>query len=108
MINIRTIQHFLYCPTRWYLLEYEQMWKENAFVANANIIHKRVDRSINYNLINGVCETSVPVYNHELNIKGIIDCLEFIKDENGVYVKKFDNYFRLNIVEYDVSDTLII
>ena len=41
-INIRTIQHYMYCPRRWGLLEINNDWVENAFVVKADIMHGRV------------------------------------------------------------------
>ena len=32
MINIRTIQHYMYCPRRFGLLEIENAWAENVSV----------------------------------------------------------------------------
>ena len=40
MINIRTIQHYMYCPRRFGLLEIENAWVENVSVVLANIITK--------------------------------------------------------------------
>ncbi|SEH38315.1 hypothetical protein SAMN02910265_00223 [Ruminococcus flavefaciens] len=31
-INIRTIQHYMYCPRRFALLEVNSDWAENAFI----------------------------------------------------------------------------
>lgn len=31
-ISIRSLQHFLYCPHRWGLLEIGKVWAENYFV----------------------------------------------------------------------------
>lgn len=41
-IAIRSIQHYLYCPHRWGLLEIDKAWEENIFVTKANLMHKRV------------------------------------------------------------------
>ena len=41
-ITIRSIQHYLYCPHRWGLLEIDKAWEENIFVTKANLMHKRV------------------------------------------------------------------
>jgi CRISPR-associated exonuclease Cas4 len=42
MINIRTIQHYMYCPRRFGLLEIENAWAENVSVVLANIMHENV------------------------------------------------------------------
>lgn len=39
-INIRDIQHYMYCPRRYALLEINRDWSENAYVIKANILHE--------------------------------------------------------------------
>ena len=41
-ISIRSIQHYLYCPHRWGLIEIDRAWAENYFVTKANLMHERV------------------------------------------------------------------
>ena len=41
-INIRSIQHFMYCKRRWGLLEINNDWEENVLVIKANLIHENV------------------------------------------------------------------
>ena len=41
-ITIRSIQHYMYCPHRWGLLEIDKAWAENVFVTKANLMHERV------------------------------------------------------------------
>lgn len=41
-ITIRSIQHYMYCPHRWGLLEIDCAWAENVFVTKANFMHERV------------------------------------------------------------------
>ncbi len=35
-VSLRMIQHYMYCPRRFALLELNQDWAENAAVVNAN------------------------------------------------------------------------
>lgn len=41
-ISIRSIQHFLYCPHRWGLIEIDRSWVENYYVTKSDLMHKRV------------------------------------------------------------------
>ena len=41
-ITIRSIQHYLYCPHRWGLMEIDKAWAENVYVTKANLMHERV------------------------------------------------------------------
>ncbi len=101
MINIRTIQHHMYCPRRFGLLELNQDWSENAFVVKANIMHERVHSGRHeLHSKNKIELSSVSLYNDELNLYGIADCIEFIRSRTGTYIKQLGDKFDVNIVEY--------
>lgn len=105
-ITIRSIQHFMYCPHRWGLLEIDKAWVENFFVTRANLMHERVhDPDREYTTKSKKVFTAVPVYHdgEEYNLYGVTDCLEFIKDKNGVSIDGSDETYRLCIVEYKPS-----
>lgn len=102
-IAIRSIQHYLYCPHRWGLLEIDKAWSENVFVTKANLLHKRVhdvDRS--YTSRGKRVYTAVPVYNdrEEYNLYGVTDCLELTEDANGIQIDGTEKRYQLCIVEY--------
>lgn len=102
-INIRSIQHFQYCPRRFGLLEIENDWEENAFVVKANLLHEKVhDGSHSYNSSAKVVRSSVVVYNDlpEYDLYGITDCVEFVKDSKGVLIPGINDKCRVQIVEY--------
>lgn len=84
-ISIRSVQHYLYCPHRWGLLEIDCAWAENIFVTKANILHSRVhDPKSAYSSPGKKCYTSVSVYNDnsEYNLYGVTDCIE-VRDEKN-------------------------
>ena len=102
-ISIRSVQHFMYCPHRWGLLEIDRAWAENMFVTKANLMHERVHNpDKNYFSRGKEVYTSVPVYNdqHEYNLYGMTDCLEFTKDEKGTFVQELEDSYKICIVEY--------
>lgn len=103
LIDIRSIQHYCYCPHRFGLIENDCSFQENVFVVKGNMVHERVDSGKNFQTRNVLHENSVRVYNDEWGLFGVLDCLEFRKDENGVYVKKFNDTYNLTIVEYKVT-----
>lgn len=95
-IAIRSIQHYLYCPHRWGLLEIDCAWAENVFVTKANLLHNRVHNpKASYSSSGKKCYTSVSVYNDksEYNLYGVTDCIEVAENENS----------DLCIVEYKPS-----
>lgn len=102
-ISIRSIQHYMYCPHRWGLLEIDKAWAENAFVTKANLMHNRVhDPERNYRSRGKKVYTSVPVYNDldEYNLYGVTDCLEITEDKNGISINGSEEKCNICIVEY--------
>ena len=102
-ISIRSIQHYMYCPHRWGLLEIDKAWAENAFVTKANLMHNRVhDPERNYRSRGKKVYTSVPVYNDldKYNLYGITDCLEITEDKNGISIDGSEEKCNICIVEY--------
>ncbi|MCI8645796.1 MAG: Dna2/Cas4 domain-containing protein [Firmicutes bacterium] len=102
-ITIRSIQHYMYCPHRWGLLEIDKAWAENVFVTKANLMHERVhDPDRNYTARGRKVYTSVPVYNdlEEYNLYGVTDCLECKESKDGVDALHDGRKYKLCIVEY--------
>ena len=102
-IAIRSIQHYMYCSHRWGLLEIDRAWAENAFVTKANLMHDRVHNpDKNYTAKGKEVYTSVPVYNdlEQYNLYGVTDCLEMIKDKQGVSINGSKERYSICIVEY--------
>lgn len=105
-INIRTIQHFMYCKRRWGLLEINGDWSENAFVVKANILHENVHNGTHsFSDKTKTVRSSVSVYNEkeEYDLYGIADCVEFIKDKNGVEISGLNGLYSVKLIEYKPS-----
>lgn len=102
-INIRCIQHYMYCPRRFALLEINDDWQENAYVVKANLQHQRVhDGSHKYSDSKKIVRSDIAVYNDEndYDIFGVTDCIEFVRDSGGVQISGYDGFFNVRIVEY--------
>lgn len=102
-MNIRMIQHYMYCPRRYALLEINRDWLENAFVVKADIMHEHVhDGSHNFSDSKKVVRSAVEVYNDlpEYDLYGITDCVEFVRDKNGVVINGLSGTYKVQIVEY--------
>lgn len=102
-IAIRSIQHYLYCPHRWGLIEIGNVWAENYFVTKANLLHQRVhDPERQYVRKGRKIFTAVKVSNlkPEYNIFGVTDCIEAESDSEGVMLPGMDGKYHLTIVEY--------
>ena len=65
-INIRDIQHYMYCPRRFALLEVNDDWAENAFVVKANLLHENVHSGErNFENKRKIVRSDVAVYNDD-------------------------------------------
>ena len=82
-IPIRSIQHWLYCPHRWGLLEIDCAWAENYYVTKANLLHERVHSNNSYRSSTKASYTAVSIYNDlpQYGIYGVTDCLEVAGDQ---------------------------
>ncbi len=102
-VNIRTIQHFMYCKRRWGLLEINNDWSENAFVVKADILHENVHSGTHsFSDRKKIVKSSLALYNdsEEYDIYGVADCVEFIEDSSGVSICGLPGLYSVNIVEY--------
>ncbi|MDD6485109.1 MAG: CRISPR-associated protein Cas4 [Clostridiales bacterium] len=101
MINIRSIQHYMYCPRRFGLLEINKDWAENVFVVKANLMHERVHSgSHDYRSAKKIEMSSVAVYNDELDLYGVTDCIEFEKSSAGNEIEGLEGKYKVHIIEY--------
>ena len=102
-ITIRSVQHYMYWPHRWGLLEIDRAWAENVFVTKANLLHERVhDPERHYTARGRKVFTSVPVYNdlEVYNLYGVTDCLELTEDSQGISIDERKASCQICIVEY--------
>ena len=80
-IPISALQHYIYCPRQFALIHIEEIYEENVFTIQGNIVHKRVDREKNYYNKKKNVENSLPVWSDILGIYGVSDVVEF---ENSI------------------------
>lgn len=103
-INIRDLQHFLYCQHRWGLIAIDHVWAENVFVIKSNLMHEKVHDS------NRVVYSKdkkqyhgVSVYHDELGIFGVTDSL--VVEKNGYHLVEYKPTKPKN-ADYNVDDAL--
>lgn len=98
-IAIRQIQHYLYCPHRWGLIEIDKAWTENYFVAKANLMHERVhDEKAAYKSRGKRTYTAVSVYNDNepYNLYGVTDCIE-VEGDADLYAYRNQKRFQSDL-----------
>ncbi len=100
LLPLSALQHFAYCPRQFALIHLEQIWEENRFTAEGQVLHQRAN--------SGGAETrgdlhvarSLRLVSHALGLTGIADVVEFHRDEQGGELPGRDGRWRPFPVEY--------
>ena len=100
------IQHFSFCRRQWALIHIENLWDENVFTTEGEIVHKRVhDRDVE-DVRNGVLTVrGLQVRSEKLKACGTCDAVEFVPDPSGITLKGREGTWRVCPVEYKHGHT---
>ena len=95
------IQHFQFCKRQWSLIHIEQQWSDNEATAHGQILHKKADDPYIKEKRNDVIiSRAMHVSSKELGLYGILDVVEFHKDERGIELNGRSGKWLPIIVEY--------
>lgn len=95
------IQHFYFCKRQWALIHIEQQWSENAYTAHGNILHEKADKPLlKEKRGDTFISRAMPVSSKELGLSGILDVVEFRKNEKGVVIPGKKGKWQPAIIEY--------
>lgn len=95
------IQHFQFCKRQWSLIHIEQQWSDNEATDHGQILHKKADDPYIKEKRNDVIiSRAMHVSSKELGLYGILDVVEFHKDERGIELKGRSGKWLPVIVEY--------
>ena len=95
------IQHFLFCKRQWALIHVEQVWSENSYTAEGQLIHEKVDQPfIKEKRKDLIISRAMDVSSKTLGLSGRLDAIEFRLGEEGVPIKGRKGKWMPTIVEY--------
>lgn len=80
LLPLSALQHWLYCPRQCALIHLEQVWAENKFTAEGNILHKNAHDGPDETRRHIRITRSLPVRSHTLGLSGQCDIVEFHTD----------------------------
>lgn len=82
-IYLSRLQHYLFCPRQFALIELEDIWTENQFTAEGQVLHQRVNQADQQK--RGAIRTlwALRLANLELGIEGVADVVEYHKQADG-------------------------
>lgn len=75
-LAISALQHYAYCPRQFALIHVEQVWAENRFTAEGQVLHQRVDSNEVEQRGRVRYERSVSLISQEYGLVGKMDLLE--------------------------------
>ena len=80
MLPLSALQHLLFCERQTALIHLEQIWAENRFTAEGQVVHKKAHSDEHETRPSIRIVRSLPVSSATLQISGICDIVEFHKD----------------------------
>lgn len=84
LIPISALNHLLFCKRRFALVHIEQLWQENLFTAQGQIMHERVDREDQVDRGKVKIEYGLPMKSARLGLTGKADVVEFHRSDSSV------------------------
>ena len=75
-IPLSALQHWLYCPRQCALIHNEQVWAENRFTAEGQLLHKKANEGPDEHRATGSILRHLHVSSEKLGISGICDIVE--------------------------------
>lgn len=77
LIQLSSLQHYVFCPRQCALIHVEQIWSENRFTAEGRIMHDKVHEQGYESRGEVRIERSVPLRSLRLGLSGVADVVEF-------------------------------
>ncbi len=82
-IFLSRLQHYLYCPRQIALIELEDIWTENRFTAEGQILHQRVNQADQQKRGDIRTVWALRLSSETLGIEGVADVVEFHRQSGG-------------------------
>lgn len=86
-IPLSALQHYLFCPRQCALIHNEQVWAENKFTAEGQILHKKANEGPDEHRAEGSVLRHLHVASKVYHLSGICDIVEVNPDGEVVPVE---------------------
>lgn len=85
LIPISVLQHYSFCPRQVALIHLEQLWEENLYTAQGNLLHERVDVVHHESRRNIRTEYGLAIRSLQYGLIGKADVVEFELESDKSY-----------------------
>lgn len=83
LIQLSSLQHYVFCPRQCALIHVEQVWSENRLTAEGRIMHDKVHEQGYESRGEVRIERGVPLRSLRLGLSGTADVIEFHRQRDG-------------------------
>lgn len=89
LLPISALQHLIFCERQCALIHIEQVWSDNEFTAEGNILHERTHEGPDESRPGVRITRGLPVRSLELGLSGQCDVVEFHQDSGNVLLVEY-------------------
>jgi CRISPR-associated exonuclease Cas4 len=82
-IFLSRLQHYLFCPRQFALIELEDIWVENILTAQGQVLHQRVNQQEQQQRGSICTVRALPLASKQYGIEGIADVVELQRQPDG-------------------------
>jgi CRISPR-associated exonuclease Cas4 len=82
-IYLSQLQHYIFCPRQFALIELEDVWTENQFTAEGRVLHEKVDKVDHEKRGDTRIAWSLRLGHEQLGIEGVADVVEYHHQPDG-------------------------
>lgn len=100
LLPISGLQHLAYCPRQFALIHIEQVWAENRFTAEGQLLHRKVDEAKAESRGDLHIARSLRLRSFRLGLSGIADVVEFHRGLEGISLSGKSGLWQPYPVEY--------
>ena len=100
LLPLSALQHFAYCPRQFALIHIEQIWVDNSFTAEGQLLHQRANSGESETRGDRHTALSLRLVSHTLRLTGIADVVEFHRGDSGVSLPNRAGLWQPYPVEY--------
>ena len=90
MLQLSGIQHYMFCPRQWALIQLDQIWEDNYLTTEGILLHQHVDNPFLRETGHTAALTlrGIRIASHTIGLSGITDALEIHPHDNAPSGKK--------------------
>ncbi len=84
LLPLSGLQHMAFCERRWALVQIENIWEDNRFTAEGNVLHDKAHSGEIESRPGVLVRRTLPIHSLRLGLSGQADILEFHPVKAGV------------------------